>query len=99
MRLSLPDVSVKIVQKHQILRRLVGTAEGRAKAGAGEVKSPRALAFNAPFNPKERQALMAHFIGAMARLNDHWIGDLIGAVCLFGILWGGLFLGFAAGIK
>lgn len=99
MRLSLPDVPVKIVQKHQILRRLVGTAEGRAKAGAGEVKSPRALAFNAPFNPKERQALMARLITALARLDDHWIGDLIGAVCLFGMLWGGLFLGFAAGLK
>ena len=42
---------------------------------------------------------MAHFIRAMARLDDHWIGDLIGAVCLFGMLWGGLFLGFAAGLK
>lgn len=99
MRLSLPDVAVKIVQKHQILRRLVGTVDGRAKASAGEVKSPRALAFNAPFNPKERQALMARLITVLARLDDHWIGDLIGAVCLFGMLWGGLFLGFAAGLK
>ena len=42
---------------------------------------------------------MAHFIRAMARLDDHWIGDLIGAVCLFGMPWGVLFLGFAAGLK
>jgi len=24
------------------------------------------------------------------RLDDHWIGDLIGVVCLFGLLWLGL---------
>ena len=23
-------------------------------------------------------------------LDDHWLGDLIGAVCLFVLLWGGL---------
>ncbi len=99
MRLSFPDVAVKIVQKHEILRRLVGAVDGRTKAGAREVKLFCALAFNAPFNPKERQALMARLIAALARLDDHWIGDLIGAVCLFGMLWGGLFLGFAVGFK
>ncbi len=99
MRLSFQDVAVKIVQKHEILRRLVGTVDGRAKAGAGEVNSPCALAFNAPFNPREKEALMARLIAALARLDDHWIGDLIGAVCLFGMLWGGLFLGFTVGFK
>jgi len=24
------------------------------------------------------------------RLDDHWIGDLIGVVCIFGLLWLGL---------
>ena len=43
--------------------------------------------------------MMARMITAMRRLDDHWIGDLIGAVSLFGILWGGLFLGFVWGVK
>jgi len=27
---------------------------------------------------------------ALARLDDHWFGDLLGAVCLFAALWMGL---------
>lgn len=42
---------------------------------------------------------MARFLRAVARLDDHWIGDLIGAVSLFGILCGGLFLGHAWGLQ
>lgn len=43
--------------------------------------------------------MMARMMRAVRRLNDHWIGDLIGAVCLFGMLWGGLFMGYAVGLK
>ena len=35
--------------------------------------------------------------GAVARLEDHWLGDLIGAVSLFGALWILLVLGHALG--
>ncbi|WP_420012979.1 hypothetical protein [Tateyamaria sp.] len=31
-------------------------------------------------------------------LDDHWIGDLIGAVALFGALWLALLIGHAAGL-
>lgn len=42
---------------------------------------------------------MMYFLRALARLDDHWAGDLIGMVCLFGIsleLW---FLGYMVGLK
>lgn len=42
---------------------------------------------------------MARLLRAAARLDDHWIGDLIGAASLFGILFGGLFLGYAWGLQ
>ena len=41
--------------------------------------------------------MMARFKRALARMEDHWLADLIGAVSLFGLLWSGLFIGFAAG--
>lgn len=30
---------------------------------------------------------------AAQALDEHWIGDLIGALCLFGLLWVGLVAG------
>ncbi|WP_370269198.1 hypothetical protein [Nioella sp.] len=36
---------------------------------------------------------MMRFIRALKALDDHWLGDLIGALCLFGALW----IGLAAG--
>jgi hypothetical protein len=42
---------------------------------------------------------MASFLRALARFEDHWLADLIGAISLFGLLWIGLFLGFAMGLK
>lgn len=42
---------------------------------------------------------MKRVLRALARLDDHWIGDLIGAVSLFGILWGLAFLGCGMGLK
>lgn len=35
---------------------------------------------------------MRRMLRALARLDDHWIGDLIGALSLFGLLYAG-FLG------
>lgn len=42
--------------------------------------------------------MMARFKRAMARMEDHWLADLIGAVSLFGLLWAGLLLGAAWGL-
>lgn len=43
--------------------------------------------------------MMAGLLRAMARLDDHWIGDAIGAVALFALGYGALFLGFAWGFQ
>lgn len=43
--------------------------------------------------------MMARLLRAAAWLDDHWIGDLIGAVSLFALLFAGLFLGFAWGFE
>ena len=34
----------------------------------------------------------------MARLDDSWLGDLIGAICLFGLSWGLFVFGWAVGL-
>lgn len=33
---------------------------------------------------------MKLLVRALRALNDHWLGDLIGALCLFAALWLGL---------
>lgn len=33
---------------------------------------------------------MRRMLRALARLDDHWLGDLMGVACLFGGLWMGL---------
>lgn len=33
---------------------------------------------------------MRRMIRALARLDDHWIGDMLGSACLFVGLWMGL---------
>jgi len=46
-----------------------------------------------PSSPRASSSLRAGWgwlIRAARRLDDHWIGDLIGAVCLFALLWMGL---------
>lgn len=43
--------------------------------------------------------MMACLLRAMARLDAHWAGDLIGSVSLFVLLFGGLFLGHGMGFK
>ncbi|WP_299505235.1 hypothetical protein [Cypionkella sp.] len=42
---------------------------------------------------------MARLLRAMARLDAHWTGDLIGAACLFALLFMGLFIGHGLGLK
>lgn len=37
---------------------------------------------------------MKRFVRALRALDDHWLGDLIGALCLFGILYGFLLFGW-----
>lgn len=43
--------------------------------------------------------MMARLMRAMARLDAHWMGDLIGAACLFSMLFMGLFIGAGLGLK
>lgn len=46
-----------------------------------------------PTSPRASSSLRAGWgwlVRAARRLDDHWIGDLIGAVCLFALLWMGL---------
>lgn len=46
-----------------------------------------------PSSPRASSSLRAGWrwlVRAARRLDDHWIGDLIGALCLFGMLWIGL---------
>ena len=40
---------------------------------------------------------MGRIFAALAWLDDHWIGDLIGVIALFGGLIAGLFLVFGLG--
>jgi len=40
---------------------------------------------------------MKRIFGALRALDDHWLGDLIGAVCLFGFIWIGLVAGAVMG--
>lgn len=42
--------------------------------------------------------MMARFLRALARLDDHWIGDAVGVAGLFGLLWAGLVFGHAWGL-
>lgn len=36
---------------------------------------------------------MSAILRALTALDDHWLGDLIGAICLFFLLWAGLLAG------
>lgn len=41
--------------------------------------------------------MMARLKRALAQMEDHWLADLVGAVCLFAGLWIGLLVGSAMG--
>jgi hypothetical protein len=43
--------------------------------------------------------MMARFLRALARFNDHWVADAIGAISVFAIGYGCLFLGAGLGLK
>lgn len=49
-----------------------------------------------PIDP-EGGCVMARFLRALARFEDSWFGDLLGAVSIFGILIGLLMIGAAMG--
>lgn len=49
--------------------------------------------------PHKEETQRPSILRALARLDDHWIGDLIGVVALFALGWGGLVIGYAAGLK
>lgn len=67
------------------------SAPGRS---GGMLRAPAAtVAACEPTSPRAPSSLRAGWrwlIRASRRLDDHWIGDLIGALCLFGMLWIGL---------
>ena len=42
---------------------------------------------------------MARLLRAMARIDAHWMGDLIGSLCLFAMVYCGLLLGYGMGLK
>ncbi len=65
---------------------------------------PRLSVFVAAPAPTLRRSCLARvggfwrgLCGAVARLEDHWLGDLIGVVSLFGVLWMFLLFGHALG--
>lgn len=43
--------------------------------------------------------MMARLLRAMARLEAHWTGDLIGGVSMFLLLFAGLFIGAGMGLQ
>ena len=69
-------------------------AQGAPGWAGGVPRAPPATdAACEPSSPRASSSLRAGWgwlIRAAQRLDDHWIGDLIGALCLFGMLWIGL---------
>lgn len=87
------------------LHPVVGASDGKGRPAApqaqiapgrsgGVLHAPAATGIACePSSPRASSSLRAGWgwlIRAARRLDDHWIGDLIGAVCLFGMLWIGL---------
>lgn len=71
-----------------------GSTQARAQTPIIPLRAPAAtVAACEPTSPRASSSLRAGWrwlIRAAKRLDDHWIGDLIGALCLFGMLWIGL---------
>ena len=42
---------------------------------------------------------LSGLVRAIAALEDHWLGDLIGAASLFGMLWLALLIGHGLGVS
>lgn len=62
------------------LHPVVGASDGKGRPAEPQAQSA----------PGRSGGVFRSLIRAARRLDDHWIGDLIGAVCLFGMLWIGL---------
>lgn len=60
----------------------------RAPSGAGDVVSPP------PFPFTSRSTPMRKLLATCRRLDDHWVGDLIGVLFLFAFGYAAVFLGF-----
>lgn len=73
----------------------VGASQGKARAGVLESASalPRPAA---PLPPETAtwRTTMRNLRAACRRLDDHWVGDLIGVLCLFGLGYAALLLGY-----
>jgi hypothetical protein len=50
-----------------------------------------------PHSSPNRRSPMRKLRDALRRLDDSWIGDLLGAISLFGLLYLGLFAGLVFG--
>lgn len=99
MSFRLPDVSIQKITFHELLRRLVGTVDGKARAGVGQGGNPAPWPDALPSSsPKKKEAVMARLKRALARMEDHWLAELIGAVSIFALLWAGLLFGHAWGM-
>lgn len=59
----------------------------------GPNAAPAAFPINGDFT------MLSPVLRLMHRLDDHWIGDLIGSVCLFILLFEGLWFGSVLGFK
>lgn len=42
--------------------------------------------------------MMHRVLKAARAIDDHWVGDLLGSVCLFAAAWGGLVIGYGLGL-
>lgn len=62
------------------LHPVVGASDGKGRPAEPQAQSA----------PGRSGGVFRRLIRAVRRLDDHWIGDLIGVVCLFGMLWIGL---------
>lgn len=100
-RASSPLLRSSIVSLHPV----VGASDGKGRLAepqaqsapgrsGGVLRAPAAtVAACEPSSPRASSSLRAGWgwlVRSAKRLDDHWIGDLIGAVCLFALLWMGL---------
>jgi hypothetical protein len=72
----------------------VGTPQGKTRAGAGKAAFPP-LRPAAPHltTTSTWRTPMRRFLAVCRRLDDHWVGDVIGVVFLFSLIPAVLFLG------
>lgn len=73
----------------------VGASQGKARAGALEGASalPRPAA-PSHSEPATWRTTMRTILAACRRLDEHWVGDLIAALCLFALGYAALLLGY-----